>query len=352
MKRPHVDLNAPPPSDAAGGALARGALTFAVIAALVWLAGLVGLALVWLDGRSGWALAGALLALAALGPVVGAVALRALLMSGEQIERRIARLERLAAEAATEKPAAKGPDATETLARAMATAAREALDAERGAMARRLAEIGEAQRVLAKQLEQFAASPAAVSPISPADAPRPAAGPPDAQPKLPLGGGAAAEPAAINWANVAVALDFPKNADDARGFAALRAAVRHRIVSEVLQGAEDILTILSQESLYMEDLTAAPPPLGVWRAYLEGARGREVAAICGVDDEEAEAKVRKRMQSDPIFRDTAMHLIRRYDSMLRRAFAECRSEAELRAVIDNRTGRAFMLIAKVVGSFD
>jgi hypothetical protein len=330
--------------------MARGALIFALAAGAVWAVGIVGLALVWLDGRSGWTLAAALLALAALGPVVAAVGLRALLLSGERLERRLARLERLAsaAEAAAEKSEKRGPESAETLARAMATAAREALDAERGAMARRLAEIGEAQRVLGKQIEQMAALPAAPQPAPP-PAKKPEA---DAQPNLPLGAGAAAEPAAINWVNVAVALDFPRDADDARGFAALRAAVRHRTVSEVLQGAEDILTILSQDGLYMEDMTAAPPPLDVWRAYLDGARGREVAAICGVEDEEAEAKIRARMQSDPIFRDTAMHLIRRFDAMLRRAFAECRSEAELRAVIDNRTGRAFMLIAKVVGSFD
>jgi len=326
--------------------LARTALIFAILAGLVWIAALfVALAALATGiAVSNWAMA-ALLALAASGPAIAGIGAWALLMSGERLERRLARLERIAA--ADSAAGSNAQESSEALARAMASAARDALDAERGAMARRLAEIGEAQRLLGMQLDQLAALPGADAPVAPPAATltvKPTVST-DVQPKLPLDGGAAAEPAAINWPNVAIALDFPKDANDARGFAALRTAVRHRVVADVLQGAEDILTILGQDGLYMEDMTAAQPPLDTWRAYLEGARGREVAAICGVEDEEAETRIRARMQSDPIFRDTAMHLIRRFDAMLRRAFAECRSDASLRSVIDNRTGRAFMLIA-------
>ena len=62
--------------------------------------------------------------------------------------------------------------------------------------------------------------------------------------------------------------------------------------------------------------------------------------------------VRALMKADPVFRDTGMHLMRRYDLILRRAAAEPRGEGRLLDLADSRTGRAFMLVAQAVGAFD
>ena len=54
------------------------------------------------------------------------------------------------------------------------------------------------------------------------------------------------------------ALDFPRDADDAEGFAALRSALRRHGLAQMLQAAEDVLNLLSQEGVYMDELPMAP----------------------------------------------------------------------------------------------
>ena len=57
------------------------------------------------------------------------------------------------------------------------------------------------------------------------------------------------------------------------------------------------------------------------------------------------------MKQDPIFRDTAHHFLRRFD----RSFAAFEAEADdadISALADTRTARAFMLLGRVAGTFD
>jgi hypothetical protein len=56
------------------------------------------------------------------------------------------------------------------------------------------------------------------------------------------------------------------------------------------------------------------------------------------------------MKSDPIFRDTALFFHRRFDAVLAE-FASEASDERLLELADTRSGRAFMLLARVNGAF-
>lgn len=175
------------------------------------------------------------------------------------------------------------------------------------------------------------------------------------QPALPLGAeGEVIEEGAvdISWANVVRALDFPRNEKDEDGFAILRQVVADHDFASLLQAAEDTLSLLSEEGLFMEDLTPTPAPLAVWKRYAEGARGADVAKIGGVNDEVALALARSKIRTDPVFRDTAMHFLRRFDRLIVRMFAELGDDPMVLEVADSRTGRAFMIASRVMGVFD
>ncbi|KIC11864.1 hypothetical protein RA19_04300 [Leisingera sp. ANG-M1] len=147
------------------------------------------------------------------------------------------------------------------------------------------------------------------------------------------------------------AMNFPETAEDHEGFAALRAALQDRKAAQVIQAAQDVLTLLSQDGIYMDDLRPDMARPEIWRQFGQGARGRAVAALGGVRDRTSLALTAARMKQDPIFRDAAHHFLRRFDQM----FADFETEAtdsEISALSDTRTARAFMLLGRVAGTFD
>ncbi|WP_282093885.1 hypothetical protein [Epibacterium ulvae] len=147
------------------------------------------------------------------------------------------------------------------------------------------------------------------------------------------------------------ALNFPETADDEIGFTALRLALQDRKASQVIQAAQDILTLLSQDGIYMDDLHPDMARPEIWRHFAKGSRGREVAALGGVRDRSSLALTAARMKQDPIFRDAAHHFLRRFDQMIVN-FEKTASDAEVAALGETRTARAFMLLGRVAGTFD
>lgn len=146
------------------------------------------------------------------------------------------------------------------------------------------------------------------------------------------------------------AFDFPKDAEDREGFRALGRALRHQDLAQMLQAAEDVMNLLAQEGVYMDDLAPEPPSPAVWRAFAEGRRGSEVETFGGIRDERALAVVRKLMESNSIFRDTAHFFQRRFDAVLR-DLATRLDDAALTRLADTRSARAFMLSARASGAF-
>ncbi|MGL5010709.1 MAG: hypothetical protein ACRC6I_12570, partial [Paracoccaceae bacterium] len=82
-------------------------------------------------------------------------------------------------------------------------------------------------------------------------APRPSS---DDEPGLALGTPAEDLRPPVSTADFIKALQFPEDADDKAGFRALRMALEDRQTAKLIRAAQDVLTLLSQEGIYMDDL--------------------------------------------------------------------------------------------------
>ena len=215
-----------------------------------------------------------------------------------------------------------------------------------------LAQIRAAQSEMQAQLAELAARPVpSLATVAPPAAPRKAAPEETRQPDLPLIAAAAGGDERPEWPDLVRALDFPRDAEDRAGFQALETAVRHRNLAMMLQAAEDVLTLLSHEGVYMDDLQHAPGSAEAWRAFVAGRRGAEVASVGGIRDQGALETTRGLMKTDPIFRDTALFFLRRFDAVLAE-FTEGATDAQILELAETRSGRAFMLLARTNGAFD
>ncbi|MBM9593325.1 hypothetical protein [Roseitranquillus sediminis] len=160
-----------------------------------------------------------------------------------------------------------------------------------------------------------------------------------------------APPEPISVEELISALDFPAGPDDRAGFRILRRAMADRSARQLVQASQDVLTMLGGEGLYMDDLAPDRARPEVWRRFAHGERGPTVAAIGGIRDRTSLTLCASRMRNDPVFRDVAHHFLRVFD----RALADIESrtdDAEIARLADSRTARAFMLIARVAGTFD
>ncbi|MBL4927024.1 hypothetical protein [Fuscibacter oryzae] len=147
------------------------------------------------------------------------------------------------------------------------------------------------------------------------------------------------------------ALQFPESPDDKEGFRALRLALEDRTAAKLIRAAQDVLTLLAQDGIFMDDLKPDRARPEFWRKFAAGERGRSIAALGGVRDRSSLALTAGRMREDPVFRDAAHHFLRTFD----RAFQEFEhnaSDADLADLSDTRTARAFMLFGRVTGTFD
>jgi hypothetical protein len=185
----------------------------------------------------------------------------------------------------------------------------------------------------------------------------PAAGPmPDSlgnaeppQPALALSG--PPEPAPISREEFIKALNFPDNERDREGFRTLRRALHDRGAERLIRASQDVLTLLSQDGIYMDDLHPDHAPPEVWRRFAQGERGRGIAALGGIDDHAGIALVAGRMKTDPVFRDAAHHFMRHFDRSFM-AFEKDAEDGQIVDLADTRTARAFMLLGRAAGSFD
>ncbi|MGB3246436.1 MAG: hypothetical protein WBB25_18020 [Sulfitobacter sp.] len=147
------------------------------------------------------------------------------------------------------------------------------------------------------------------------------------------------------------ALNFPETAEDEVGFASLRRALKDRSASQLITAAQDVLTLLSQDGIYMDDLRPDRARPEVWRQFAQGTRGRPIAALGGIRDRSSLTLSNARMKQDPIFRDAAHHFLRRFDKSFA-LFEANASDGEISALADTRTARAFMLLGRCAGTFD
>ncbi len=171
------------------------------------------------------------------------------------------------------------------------------------------------------------------------------------QPGLALGTPLEDAPAPLAVADVVRALHFPESPDDIEGFRALRLALADRTMAKLIRAAQDVLTLLAQEGIYMDDLSPDRARPELWRKFAAGERGRPIAGLGGLRDRSCLALTAARMREDAVFRDAAHHFLRSFD----KAMVELEPRAtdtELTTLSDTRTARAFMLFGRVTGTFD
>ncbi|MDM7458621.1 MAG: hypothetical protein P3W94_004560, partial [Paracoccus sp. (in: a-proteobacteria)] len=146
------------------------------------------------------------------------------------------------------------------------------------------------------------------------------------------------------------ALNFPDGPEDHEAIEALRLALQDPDNSRVLRAAQDVVTLLAGRDIYMDMLPPRPTSAETWRRFAEGQRGSAVAALGGIDDPDSLAVVAEMMRQDEIFRDTAHHFLRHFDSLLSRVIPHL-DDMQIAVMADSRSARAFMLLGRVAGSF-
>ena len=104
------------------------------------------------------------------------------------------------------------------------------------------------------------------------------------------------------------ALNFPETPEDTIGFVVMNPALKDHLTSQMIQAAQDILTLLSQDGIYMDDLRP-----DVWQQFANGKRGRSIAALGEIHDRSSLALSNGRIKQDPVFRDTTHHFLRVFD---------------------------------------
>jgi hypothetical protein len=173
----------------------------------------------------------------------------------------------------------------------------------------------------------------------------------DEQPALALGTPAEDLRPPVSTHDFIRALQFPETPDDKEGFRALRLALEDRQTAKLIRAAQDVLTLLSQEGIYMDDLIPDRAHPSVWRRFAAGERGRTVAGLGGIRDRASLALTATRMREDPIFRDAGHHFLRAFDKAFA-AFEAGATDGDLIDLAETRTARAFMLLGRVTGTFD
>ncbi|WP_238364996.1 hypothetical protein [Mesobacterium pallidum] len=216
-------------------------------------------------------------------------------------------------------------------------------------IARKLDEIAAAQKKTETALATFSTTREIRTPV-PGVAPAPVAQPAD-QASLALGTPAEVMAPPLEVGDVIRALNFPETVDDEAGFSALRRALKDRQVSQLVQSAQDVLTLLSQEGIYMDDLRPDYARPEIWRRFAAGERGRTIAALGGIRDRSSLALTSARMKQDMIFRDAVHHFLRLFDKGFVSLEARA-SDSDIQAFAETRTARAFMLLGRVAGTFD
>lgn len=147
------------------------------------------------------------------------------------------------------------------------------------------------------------------------------------------------------------ALNFPETVDDTEGFNALRRALTDRQTAKLVQASQDVLTLLSQDGIYMDDLNPDRARPEIWRKFADGQRGGAISGLGGVRDRSSLALSAGRMRQDQIFRDAVHHFLREFDKTFA-VFAANATDQDIAALSDTRTARAFMLLGRVAGTFD
>lgn len=172
------------------------------------------------------------------------------------------------------------------------------------------------------------------------------------EPPLPLDPPPTDARPAMDWDALIIAMEFPNSETDRTAIEALYKVLPDPMAARLMQSAEDALTILAAEGLYMDEIRAASTSVEDWTRYIDGARGSAAAAVGAVADADVVEKTRARLSRDRVFNDTALHFLLRYDALVKRARQETGEDGYAPRMAGTRTGKAYALLARALGRFD
>lgn len=179
------------------------------------------------------------------------------------------------------------------------------------------------------------------------DEPSPA--PPEPQPSQPEVKAAKEEEfefmqRALDWGKFVKAANFPENERDTETLDALYEVLTDPEAAALLQSSEDVLATLADLDLYMEDFVPEMSPISVWRAHLKGQSG-----VQRIDAPIEQSRINAKLEADGAFLKLSERFVERYQSLLKRFFAEGSDERLAIELADSRTGRAYILMADALG---
>lgn len=172
------------------------------------------------------------------------------------------------------------------------------------------------------------------------------------QPSLPLTGlgvpGEGLEP--LNLAEKIQAINFPNDARDQSGLRLMNRAEHDAEMGALMKSARSLLSAFAEDGIYMDDIMPNPPQAKIWRKFVKGKRGSEVAVLGGIQDRTAFALTKGRLKSDVAFREVALNFMREFDRFLS-DYEKQANDTHLLKLGQTRSARAFMLIGRCTGAF-
>lgn len=147
------------------------------------------------------------------------------------------------------------------------------------------------------------------------------------------------------------ALNFPINAQDEDGFRILRRAFNDPTISIILKSAQDVLTLLSEDGIFMDDLETFPPAAQTWRNFAKGERGAGIAEFNHIRDQSVLSFTKRRLKNDTVFREVVHRFLTRFDNILAE-FEKTAKDSELMEMGKTRSAIAFMLLGSISGAFE
>ena len=144
------------------------------------------------------------------------------------------------------------------------------------------------------------------------------------------------------------ALNFPDGPDDREAIRCLRLALADPGLARLIRAAQDVVTLLAGQGVYMDELRIPETDPMLWRRFAEGARGDAVAGLAVIEDENALETAGQMLRGDEVFRDVAHHFLRHFDRLLSRK-AQDENPQVLAVLTETRSGRAFTLLAQATG---
>lgn len=144
------------------------------------------------------------------------------------------------------------------------------------------------------------------------------------------------------------ALNFPDGPDDHEAIRCLRLALTNPGMARLIRAAQDVVTLLAGQGVYMDDLAVPETDARLWKQFAEGRRGADLAGLAVISDAGALDTTHDMIRQDEVFRDVAHHFMRQYDKLLANR-VKVDDPAVLAGLAETRSGRAFVLLAQASG---